>query len=888
MSDSQQFLDDVQSNAQEWEDSLRYIIEEFGVEGVQGVLAKVWPTLDASNVSSQYALNTPYQNTIPPQRDLPYPGDIALEKRIENILKWNAMAMVVKGADSGKAAGGHIASYASAATMMEVGFHHIFRSRTSEYGGDMVLLQGTTAPGTYARAHLEGRFDDERLLAYRRELLPGGLCSYSHPRSIPDFWEVPNGSMGLGVPTAIYQARFVKYLEARGLKPKNGGKVWCFIGDGESDEPEVLGMINTPVRERLDNLVFVVNCNLQRLDGPVRGNGKVIQEFERSYRGAGWNIIKVIWGAEWDRFLKVDYSGALQRRMASCLDGEYQRLSTLDVAERKAEWIAGDPNLQDMFKGVSDEEFDLLIRGGHDHKKMYSAYKAASEYQGGPTVIIVKTIKGDGMGYIAQGSNTAHQKKVLNEDDRQFLARAYSIPLDAEAVARADFYRPSSDSPEVKYVQMRREALGGFMPNRSVNCEKLDVQSIDAFNQFAAGTNGRAMSTTTAMVRTIAKLMKDKSVGELIVPIVPDEARTFGMEGLFKSAGIYSVDGQKYTPVDAKSLTPYREVENGQLLQEGICEVGAMGSFLAAGTAYAVHGIPTIPFYIFYSIFGPQRIADMMWHCADMLCRGFLLGGTAGRTTLNGEGIQHQDGHSPVMASAFPNLRSYDPAFAYEVEVIVKHGIKEMYEDEKNVFYYLTLYNENYEMPERPDGDGIDDGIVKGMYQYYRTSKQSSDVNLLSSGSIMQQALNARDKLETLGYTVTIWSVTSFIELYREGQAAERFNRLHPTSEKKICHLEALMEGESGVCVSVTDYMESLAESISRWMPKHYAVLGTDGFGLSESRESLRDFFEVSSDYVVHAALSLMHRSGAISSEVLLEQSGDLNVDADKIDPMVR
>ena len=714
----------LSEDRQEWKLALDDIFREHGDSGVKDILRALQNhALDQGVVLSEATLNTPYINTIPVAEQPAYPGDIEMEKRIENIIRWNAMAMVLRGQDAGTGVGGHIATYASAATMLEVGFNHFFRARGEDYGGDMVMPQPHAAPGIYARAFVEGRLSEERLKNFRRELQPGGgLCSYPHPRSMPDFWQMPNASMGLSTPSAIYQARFAKYLENRGLKPRTGGKFWCFIGDGESDEPEVMGTINIAARENLDNLVLVINCNLQRLDGPVRGNGKIIQELERSFRGADWNVIKVIWGSGWDGLLAQDHNGVLRHRMEECVDGDYQRYSILEGDEQREHWVHGDPELERMMNSLTDEEVKQIKRGGQDPKKVFAAFKRASETADKPTVILVKTVKGEGMGATAEGRNTAHQKKDLNAEERIACARNFGIPLDDEDIAQAAFYRPADDSPEMLYLRENRERLGGYLPSRIVDCPTLQAPDLELFRSFLDGTGERAASSTMAMVRMLAQLMKDKEIGQYVVPIVPDEARTFGMDALFKVAGIYSPAGQNYTPVDADSLMSYREATDGQIMQEGICETGAMASFMAAGTAYAVHGVPTIPFYIFYSMFGFQRVGDMIWACADMMARGFLLGGTAGRTTLNGEGLQHEDGHSHILASTFPNLKSYDPCFAYELAIIVRDGIRRMYQEGENIFYYITLYNENYPMPALPERAGIEEGVVQGAYCWRRAA----------------------------------------------------------------------------------------------------------------------------------------------------------------------
>ncbi|MEM7027783.1 MAG: pyruvate dehydrogenase (acetyl-transferring), homodimeric type [Pseudomonadota bacterium] len=860
--------EEISEDKKEWLESIDCIQELYGDEGVREILRSLQDHILDLNVSLDEAtLNTPYINTIPIIEQPPYPGDIELENRIENIIRWNAMAMVLQAQDEGTGVGGHIATYTSAATMLEVGFNHFFRAKSEGYAGDIVMPQPHAAPGVYARAFLEDRLSEQQLKNFRRELGDkGGLCSYPHPRSMPEFWQMPNASMGLSTPAAIYQARFAKYLENRELKQSSGEKIWCFIGDGEADEPEVLGTINIASREKLDNIVLVVNCNLQRLDGPVRGNGKIIQELERSFRGADWNVIKVIWGSGWDNLLAQDHHGVLRRRMDECLDGDYQRYSISPGEVQREHWVEGNPELERMMNTLSDDELKAIKRGGQDQKKIYTAYQRALSVRNKPTVILIKSVKGEGMGQTAQGQNTAHQKKNLKPKERIQLARDYGIPISDEAAARAEFYKPPKESKEMQYLMTQRQNLGGYLPKRNVQCKPIEPPTMDMLKDILQGSHERKVSTTMVMVRLLTKLLKDKELGPYIVPIVPDEARTFGMDGLFKVAGIYSSEGQKYTPVDAETLLPYREAKDGQILQEGICETGAMASFMAAGSAYAIHGLPMIPFYIFYSMFGFQRVGDMIWGCGDMMCRGFLLGGTAGRTTLNGEGLQHQDGHSHVMASTIPNMVSYDPAFGYEIAVIIRDGIRRMYTEQEDIFYYLTVYNENYTMPTLPDDEKIIDGILQGAYCYRRSARKKGEIiNLLSSGAIMQQALQSAESLEASGYRVNIWSITSFIELEREAQIIERWNRLHPDESPKEPYIKRLLNNEDGVFVAVTDYMKSLPNSIARWMPEFYTVLGTDGYGLSESRQDIRDYFEISSRCISQAAISLLYRAGRIN-----------------------
>lgn len=865
----------------EWVEAIDAIYAEYGEAGVREILRNLQDHVLSRNVALDEAtLNTPYINSIAPDDQPIYPGNIEIEERIEKILRWNAIAMVLQAQDKGIGVGGHIATYASCATMLEVGFNHFFRGAGPDNdrgSADMLLPQPHAAPGVYARAFLEGRLSLQQLQNYRQELGDGGgLSSYPHPRSMPDFWEVPNASMGLSTPSAIYQARFAKYLENRGLKQAASGKVWCFIGDGESDEPEVLGSISLAAREKLDNLILVVNCNLQRLDGPVRGNGKIIQELERVFRGADWNVIKVIWGSGWDGLLARDHDGVLRRRMDECLDGDYQMYSVLPGDVQREHWVEGNPALEQMMNSLTDEEVRAIKRGGQDQKKLYAAFAKAHANEGRPSVILVKTVKGDGMG--AQGKNTAHQYKNMSAEERVKVARELSIPLDEEAAKAAEFYRPAEDSAELAYLRNQRTGLGGRIPNRQVHCSALDIPPISEFAEFLGDYAEREMSTTMVMVRLLSTLLKQPELGRYVVPIVPDEARTFGMDGLFKVAGIYSPEGQKYRPVDADSLLPYREVADGQILQEGICEVGAMASFMAAGSAYAVHGLPMIPFYIFYSMFGFQRVGDMIWSCGDMMCKGFLLGGTAGRTTLNGEGLQHQDGHSHILASTVPNLRSYDPAVGFEVAALVREGMHQMYALQQDVFYYLTLYNENYAMPSLAQiaqqtgvaEEEILQGVIAGGYRFYRGPADTAcTVHILASGSIMQQALLARDALENIGIGVCLWSMTSFVELQRDALACQQYNRENPQGEPKISRLHEMFNDESGVFIAVTDYMAALAQGIAAWMPLGFEVLGTDGYGLSESRPRLREHFAVDAKAVAEASLSALYRNGLIEKDEL-------------------
>ncbi len=879
----------IEQDIREWRMALGDIAREWGVEGVQELLASLHAEAGRLGIPLQSApLNTAYINTISPREQPVYPGDVDIEKRIENINRWNAMAMVLQAADRDLGVGGHIATYASCATMLEVGFNHFFRGGEAGQPGDLVLPQPHAAPGIYARALLEGRLSERMLSNYRQELGDGGgLSAYPHPRSMPSFWQLPNASMGLSTPAAIYQARFAKYLENRGLKPRSDAKVWCFIGDGESDEPEVLGTINMASREKLDNLIVVVNCNLQRLDGPVRGNGKIIQELERAFRGADWEVIKVIWGSGWDGLLAQDQDGVLKKRMDECLDGDYQRYSVLPGKVQREHWVEGNPALERMMNTLTDEEIREIRRGGQDPKKIFAAYARAMAVTGKPTVILIKTVKGDGIA-TAQGTNTAHQKKNFSADERVLLARTLGIPLDDEASRHAAFYLPAPDSAERRYLRSRRETLGGYLPRREVNCARIMAPDLTVFDTLVHPTTDRALSTTMAMVRILSLLLRHPVLGSYIVPIVPDEARTFGMDGLFKVSGIYSPEGQNYTPVDADTLLPYRESRDGQILQEGICETGAMASFMAAGTAYAMHGLPMIPFYIFYSMFGFQRVGDMIWSCGDALCRGFLLGGTAGRTTLNGEGIQHQDGHSHVLASTVPNMVCYDPAFAFEVAVIVRDGIRRMYETQEDVMFYLTLYNANYTMPAMPSNIAEGD-ILRGAYCFSRHElPDRPTVHLLVSGALVQEAMEAMKRLRDANVGTCLWSVTSYVELARDVQSVQRLNRLHPASPPSRPYVQDLFAAEQGAFVAVTDYLKVMAATIVPFLPGPVEVLGTDGYGLSEDRADLRDHFEVSATYIVQASLAALFRLDGMDNRELAGLEVSLGLPRDKPDPAVR
>ncbi len=797
------------------------------------------------------------------------------------------MAMVVRANKLADGVGGHISTYASSATLYEIGFNHFFRGRTDTNNGDLVYFQGHASPGIYARAFVEGRLSETNLGNFRRELASGGgLSSYPHPWLMPNFWQFPTVSMGLAPIMGIYQARFNRYLEDRGLKPQDDNKVWVFMGDGESDEPESLGALTMASREKLDNLIFVINCNLQRLDGPVRGNGKIIQELEALFRGAGWNVIKVIWGEDWDSILEKDTEGLLARRMGEVVDGEYQKYSVSPGAYIREKFFGKDPRLLEMVAHLSDEQLAKMKRGGHDPEKVYAAYKAAVEYKGAPTVVLAKTIKGYGLGESGEGKNISHQQKKLNDQELKEFRTRFNIPISDAEVAKAPFYRPAEDSPEMQYLRQRRNALGGSLPVRRTKTTALKTPSEEIFEEFYKGTEGRPVSTTMAYVRVLSKLLRDESIGKFIVPIIPDEARTFGMEGLFRQCGIYSHVGQLYEPVDADSLMYYKEAKDGQILEEGINEAGSISSFIAAGTAYASHNINMIPFYTYYSMFGPQRVGDLVWAAGDLRCRGFLVGATSGRTTLNGEGLQHQDGHTHLLTSTVPNLISYDPAFAYEIAVIIRHGIERMYEKQESVFYYISVGNENYSMPPMPEG--VKEGIIKGLYRFSRSTKTSDlKAHLLGSGAIMNQVLEAQKILEEkYNVSTDVWSATSYNELRREALHAQRENLLNG-KKTRVPYVTQVLQNEKGVFVSASDYMKVLGDSIRQWVPGPYTVLGTDGFGRSESREALRDFFEVDAKHIVWAALTTLHEQKQISDEVLSKAQGELKINPKKLNPMI-
>jgi pyruvate dehydrogenase E1 component len=891
LADGVSSIDADPTETREWLDSLRYVINSRGGERAAYLLHAIEQEAYRLGVPIPFSATTPYINTIPVDRQPPFPGNRDIERRIKSIIRWNAMAMVVRANREDKSIGGHISTFASSATLVEVAMNHFIRGRSDNFTGDQVYFQGHASPGIYARAFVEGRISEKQLENFRRELAEGGgLSSYPHPWLMPGFWEFPTVSMGLGPLMAIYQARFNKYLQDRGIKDTSQQHVWCFIGDGETDEPETLGSISLAAREQLDNLVFVINCNLQRLDGPVRGNGKIIQELEGVFRGAGWNVIKVIWGDEWDPLLDKDEEGLLVKRMNEVVDGQYQKYVVMPGGYIRDHFFGADPRLMEMVSHLSDEKLKKLRRGGHDPEKVYAAYAAAMQCHGKPTVIIAKTIKGYGLGEVGEGRNVTHQQKKLNEEELRAFRSRFGIPISDDEVAKAPFYKPSEDSEEMRYLRERREALGGYVPTRPVGTPKLETPKLADYLGFIEKSAGREVSTTTGAVTLMSSLLKDKHVGRYIVPIVPDESRTFGMDPLFKQCGIYAHAGQLYEPVDSDQLLYYREAKDGQILEEGITEAGSMSSFVAAGTAYASHGVPMIPIFIYYSMFGFQRIGDLIWAACDCRAKGFLLGGTAGRTTLAGEGLQHQDGHSHLFAMAYPTVRAYDPAFVYETTVIMLDGMERMYAKGEDWIYYITVYNENYEMPPMPPG--CEEGILKGMYRLKDVAAKGTPVaeglppvQLLGSGAILREVIRAADLLaEHWGVASTVWSVTSWKELRREAQACRRWNMLHPEESPRTSYLESLVGGVGGVFVAASDHVRAVQEQLDPWIPGGVFALGTDGFGRSETRGPLRRHFEVDAECIAIGALWRLAETGGIGRHVVAEAIQRLGINPDKID----
>jgi len=871
----------------EWLQSLQAVLRDGGPARAQYLLGRLIEWGKGEGVVLPFTANTPYVNTIPVSEQPPYPGDRALERRIKSIIRWNAMAMVVRANRRQDGIGGHLSSYQSLATLFEVGFNHFFRAHGERCAGDQLYFQGHAAPGVYSRAYVEHRLDAEKLHNFRRESAEGGgLSSYPHPRLMPGFWDYPTVSMGLAAISAIYQARFNRYLRDRGLKDTDGSHVWCFLGDGETDEPETLGAITLASREALDNLIFVINCNLQRLDGPVRGNGQIVQELEAAFRGAGWNVIKVLWGSEWDPLFEADTEGALVQRMQETVDGQWQKYSVEPGSYAREHFFGADPRLARLVERLSDEEIYGLKRGGHDPAKVYAAYKAAVEHRGSPTVILAKTVKGYGLGEAGEGRNISHQQKKLNEEElRQFRDR-FDIPVGDEYIEDAPFWRPAKGSEEYEYLIERRRELCGHVPRRVVRAEPLEAPPIEVLDEFLQGSKGRDVATTMAFVRILARLMDDKRIGRLVVPIVPDEARTFGMDALFRKYGIYAHRGQLYEPVDSHLLLYYREAKDGQLLEEGITEAGSMASFTAAGTAHTSHGVNAIPFFIFYSMFGFQRIGDSIWAHADARGRGFLVGATAGRTTLAGEGLQHQDGHSHLLASTVPTVQSYDPAFAYEIAVIVQEGIRRMYQEQEDVFYYLTVENEPYPQPPMPDG--VRDGILKGLYRFRPTENPGDRprVHLLGSGAILREALAAQELLDgECGVAADVWSATSYTLLRRQALEAERWNLLHPGEPPRRPYVTGLFADEPWPVVAASDYMKAVPDQIARWVPGGLFPLGTDGFGRSESRQQLREHFEVDARFIALAALQQLAATDQVDAAAPQQAIQRWGINPEKLDP---
>lgn len=876
----------------EWLEALQSVLASRGEERVRFLLAQLLRNSYLKGVRVPLIANTPYINTIPVEKQPPYPGNRKIERRIKSLIRWNAMAMVVKANKKFEGLGGHISTYASAATLYEVAFNHFLQAKDEDFNGDIVYFQGHATPGIYARAFLEGRISLEQMEHFRREVGKKGLSSYPHPWLMPDFWEVPTVSMGLGPISAIYQARFARYLEDRGLKNVGKKRIWAFIGDGETDEPETLGSITLASREQLDNLIFVINCNLQRLDGPVRGNGNIIQELERIFRGAGWNVIKVIWGADWEPIFKKDENRKLIARNEKMVDGYLQKYLVEPGSYIREHFFGESPELLQLVQDLSDEELKKLRLGGHDPAKVHAAYQAAVMNEGSPTVILARTIKGYGLGEAGEGKNITHQQKKLNEEEMREFRDRFDIPIPDKKFADAPFYRPPEDSEEIQYLKDMRNKLGGFVPQRKILSKPHEVPDKNFFKEFYEGSE-REVSTTMAFVRMLGMLMKDKQIGERVVPIIPDEARTFGMESLFRQFGIYSHVGQLYEPVDSDTLLYYREDKKGQILEEGITEAGSFCSFNAAGTSYANYGIDTIPFFIFYSMFGFQRIGDLIWAFGDQRGRGFLIGATSGRTTLLGEGLQHQDGHSHVLASTVPNCISYDPTWAYEIAIIIQDGLWRMYTDREDIFYYLTVGNENYAMAKMPRG--VEEGIIKGLYKFSEGAKsktgqkkQRHKAHIFGSGTILREALRAQKILaDKYDVSADVWSATSYNQLRRDALTVERWNMLHPGKDAKKSYVQEILEKEEGPFIAASDFMKSVPDQISRWVPGGLFSLGTDGFGRSDTREALRRFFEVDAECITIAVLHQLAESGEIKKDVVKKAIKDLGVDAEKVDPVV-
>jgi len=890
------YQDDDPIETSEWLDALESLIEQEGVDRAKYILERLSERASRDGTELPYSITTPFRNSIPVTQEARMPGDLFMERRIRSLIRWNAMAMVLRANQRPGDLGGHVSSFSSAATLYDVGFNYFFHGGDEKRESDLVYFQGHSSPGIYARSYLEGRFNEDQLDKYREEVDGEGLSSYPHPWLMPDYWQFPTVSMGLGPIQAIYQAHVMKYLHSRELIDMGDRKVWCFVGDGECDEPETLGSISVAGRENLSNLIFVVNCNLQRLDGPVRGNGKIIQELEGVFRGAGWNVLKVVWGRMWDPLFEKDQDGLMQRVMDEAVDGDLQNFKSNGPAYTRKHFFGKYPELSKMVDNLTDEDINKLNRGGHDPYKVYAAYHHAIHNNGGrPTVILAHTIKGYGFGNAGEAQNTAHSLKKLDIEQLKAFRDRFAVPLKDEELKDVPYYRPAPDSPEIVYMNKRRQELGGFYPKRRKDCQPLQTPPLDTFKNLLEGSNGREISTTMAFVRLLTALTKDKRIGKRIVPIVPDEARTFGMEGMFRQMGIYTSEGQKYVPEDRDQIMYYKEDKKGQVLEEGINEDGSMAAWMAAATSYSTNNFPLIPFYIFYSMFGFQRVGDLAWASGDIQARGFLVGGTAGRTTLNGEGLQHQDGHSHILAQTIPSCKAYDPAYGYEMAVVVQHGIKEMFEDNQNVFYYLTIENENYEqpaMPEGKDGKKVEDGIIKGMYLLdsveTKGRKKTPRVQLMGSGAILNEVRAAAELLkEDFGVASDIWSVTSFNELARDGLHIERWNRLHPDDTPKKSYLTQCLEKQQGPVVSSTDYIKLLSEQVRAYIPKTYLTLGTDGFGRSDTREKLRSHFEVDRYYVAVTALAALARDGEIKNDVVLDAMRKYGIDRNKTNPVL-
>ena len=869
---------------QEWLDAISSVLENEGTERAHFLLETLIDKARRSGAYLPYNATTAYVNSIPSHLQAKHPGDTAMARKIRALVRWNAIMTVLRANEKSPGVGGHIASFQSAATLYDTGFNHFFRAANENFGGDLIYFQGHSSPGVYARAFLEGRLTEEQMSNFRIEAEGNGLSSYPHPWLMPDFWQFPTVSMGLGPLQGIYQARFLKYLHDRGIADTSGRKVWVFCGDGEMDEPESLGAISLAAREKLDNLIFVINCNLQRLDGPVRGNGKVIQEFEAAFRGSGWNVLKVLWGSYWDPLLAMDKDGLLRKRMEECVDGEYQNFKSKGGAYTREHFFGKYPELKEMVAAMSDEDIWRLNRGGHDPHKVYAAYHSAVNHVGQPTVILAKTVKGYGMGQEGEGQNTTHQQKSMGVETLKAFRTRFDLPLTDEQVENLSFYRPAEDSPEMQYLKSRREAMGGFVPSRRRKGNELTVPELSAFENMLGATGEREISTTMAFVRILSTLVRDKQIGKYVVPIVPDEARTFGMEGMFRQLGIYSSVGQLYEPQDADQVMFYKESKDGQILEEGINEAGSFSSWIAAATSYSVSGVQMIPFYIFYSMFGFQRIGDLAWAAGDSRSRGFLLGATAGRTTLNGEGLQHEDGHSHLMSATIPNCISYDPTFAYELAVIIQEGMRRMVQNQEDVYYYITLMNENYTHPALPKG--TEEGILKGIYQFSKSKTNGPKVQLLGSGVILREVIAAAELLEQdWGVSADIWSVTSFTELRREGLDVERWNLLNPEKPQKESYVAKSLKKAEGPVIASTDYMKSFADQIRTFIPQRYVTLGTDGYGRSDSREALRSFFEVDRFHVVVAALKALADEGKLPAAKAAEALKKYNINVNKPNP---